>query len=95
MPVLVWNVITNLLSLNVKTNRVAKKFVDTDATRFTMRLHKVGFSVHKVRSEIYWLEALWKEAQIKTLSPFIHRCFGVFLCSHSTAKRYRQETWTR
>ena len=44
-------------------------FLDTEDARFTLRLHKVGTPVHKIRSEIYWLKALWNEAQIKTLSP--------------------------
>ena len=57
-------------------------FVDTDAVQFTMRLHKVGSSVHKVRSEIYWLEALWKEARIKTLAP-VPGCDGEMVQSIS------------
>ena len=44
-------------------------FLDTEDTRFTLRLHRVGTSVHKIRSEIYWLKALWNTSRIKTLSP--------------------------
>jgi Ser/Thr protein kinase RdoA (MazF antagonist) len=48
-------------------------FLDTEDTRFTLRLHRAGTSVHKIRSEIYWLNALWDNAQIKTLSPVTGR----------------------
>lgn len=44
-------------------------FVDTEDARFTMRIYRVGTSIHKIRSEIYWLQALWNNGQIKTLSP--------------------------
>lgn len=44
-------------------------FVDTEKARFTLRLHQAETSLDKVRSEIYWLNALWNEAGIKTLSP--------------------------
>ena len=48
-------------------------FLDAEDTRFTLRLHRTGTSVHKIRSEIYWLNALWDNAQIKTLSPVTGR----------------------
>ena len=44
-------------------------FLDTEDARFTMRLHRAGTSIHEIRSKIYWLEALWNKARIKTLSP--------------------------
>ena len=44
-------------------------FLDTEDARFTMRLHRSGTSIHEIRSKIYWLEALWNKARIKTLSP--------------------------
>lgn len=44
-------------------------FVDTADARFTMRIYRAGMPIHKIRSEIYWLKALWNNGQIKTLSP--------------------------
>lgn len=44
-------------------------FLDTEDARFTLRLYRAGTPVHKIRSEIYWLKALWNNGQIKTLSP--------------------------
>ena len=44
-------------------------FVDTADARFTLRLHRAGTDVDQVRSKIYWLQALWNEASIRTLSP--------------------------
>ncbi|MYC74142.1 phosphotransferase [Candidatus Poribacteria bacterium] len=44
-------------------------FVDTEDAQFTLRLYRAGTPVHKIRSEIYWLKALWNNGQIKTLSP--------------------------
>ena len=44
-------------------------FLDAEDTRFTLRLHRAGTAVNKIRSEIYWLKVLWDKAQIKTLSP--------------------------
>lgn len=44
-------------------------FVDTDDTRFTLRIYRAGTSVDKIRSEIFWLQALWNKEGIKTLSP--------------------------
>ena len=43
-------------------------FVDIGDARFTLRIHRAGTSVHKIRSEIYWLKALWNKGRIKTLS---------------------------
>ncbi|MCG9134214.1 phosphotransferase [Candidatus Poribacteria bacterium] len=44
-------------------------FFNTEDTRFTLRIHRAGTSIHEIRSKIYWLEALWSEGHIKTLSP--------------------------
>ena len=44
-------------------------FLDTADARFTLRLYRAGTSIDKIRSEIYWLQALWNQARIKTLSP--------------------------
>ena len=44
-------------------------FVDTADARFTLRLHRAGTDVHQIRSKIYWLQALWDKAHIKTLAP--------------------------
>ena len=44
-------------------------FLETEDARFTLRLHRAGTAIDKIRSEIYWLQALWNEAGIKTLSP--------------------------
>ena len=44
-------------------------FVDTEDARFTLRIYRAGTDIHKIRSEIYWLKALWNNGQVKTLSP--------------------------
>ncbi len=44
-------------------------FLDTEDARFTLRLYQVGTAIDKIRSEIYWLNALRDKARIKTLSP--------------------------
>ena len=44
-------------------------FLETQDARFTMRLYRAGTAIDKIRSEIYWLQALWNKARIKTLSP--------------------------
>ena len=44
-------------------------FLDSEGARFTLRIHRAGTSVHKIRSEIYWLKALWNKGRIRTLSP--------------------------
>ena len=48
-------------------------FVGAKDARFTLRLYRAGTAVDKIRSEIYWLQALWKEARIKTLFPVAGR----------------------
>ena len=48
-------------------------FLHTEDTQFTLRIHQAGTSVHKIRSEIYWLNALSDKAHIKTLSPVLGR----------------------
>ena len=44
-------------------------FLNTEDARFTLRIYQAETSVHKILSEIYWLNALWDNGQIKTLSP--------------------------
>ena len=44
-------------------------FLDTEDARFTLRIYRAGTSIDKIRSEVYWLKALWNNGQIKTLSP--------------------------
>ena len=48
-------------------------FLDTEDARFTLRLYRAGTPIHKIRSEIHWLQALWNKEQIKTLSPVAGR----------------------
>ena len=48
-------------------------FLDTQDARFTMRLYRAGTAIDKIRSEIYWLQALWNKALIKTLFPVAGR----------------------
>ena len=48
-------------------------FLNTENARFTLRIYQAGTSVHKIRSEIYWLTALGDKARIKTLSPVAGR----------------------
>ena len=43
-------------------------FLNTENARFTLRIYQAGTSIDKIRSEIYWLQALWNKAEIKTLS---------------------------
>ena len=44
-------------------------FLHTEDARFTLRLYRAGTAIDKIRSEIYWLQALWNQAGIRTLSP--------------------------
>ena len=44
-------------------------FLHTEDARFTLRIYQAGTPIDKIRSEIYWLQALWNQASIKTLSP--------------------------
>ena len=44
-------------------------FLHTEDARFTLRLYRAGTSIDKIRSEVYWLKALWNTGRIKTLSP--------------------------
>ena len=44
-------------------------FLDTEDARFTLRIYRAGTSIDKIRSEVYWLKALWNTGRIKTLSP--------------------------
>ena len=44
-------------------------FLNTEDARFTLRIYRAGTSIDKIRSEVYWLKALWNTGRIKTLSP--------------------------
>lgn len=44
-------------------------FLDTEDAQFTLRLYRAGTPIDKIRSEIYWLQALWNEASVSTLAP--------------------------
>lgn len=44
-------------------------FLEAEDARFTLRLYRAGTSIHEIRSEIYWLQALWNTGRVKTLSP--------------------------
>ena len=48
-------------------------FLHTEDARFTLRIYQAGTAIDKIRSETYWLKALWNEASIKTLSPVLGR----------------------
>ena len=43
-------------------------FLRTENAQFTLRIYQAGTAIDKIRSEIYWLQALWNKARIKTLS---------------------------
>ena len=55
-------------------------FLHTEDTRFTLRIYQAGTSIDKIRSEIYWLQALWNEASIRTLSPVPGRDGEIIQC---------------
>ena len=44
-------------------------FLEAGDARFTLRLYRAGTSIHEIRSEVYWLQALWNTGRVKTLSP--------------------------
>ena len=44
-------------------------FLHTADARFTLRIYRAETSIHKIRSEIHWLKALWDKGRIKTLAP--------------------------
>ena len=48
-------------------------FLETEDARFTLRLYRAGTPIHEIRSEIYWLQALWNTGRVKTLSPVLGR----------------------
>ena len=56
-------------------------FLDTKDARFTLRLYRAGTAIDKIRSEIYWLQALWNEASIRTLSPVPGRDGEMIQCA--------------
>ena len=55
-------------------------FLEAEGTRFTLRLHRAGTSIHEIRSKIYWLEALWNKGRVKTLSPVAGRDGEMLQC---------------
>ena len=55
-------------------------FLQAEDTRFTLRLHRAGTSIHEIRSKIYWLEALWNKGRVKTLSPVAGRDGEMLQC---------------
>ncbi|RKU20971.1 hypothetical protein C6500_07475 [Candidatus Poribacteria bacterium] len=55
-------------------------FLDAEDARFTLRLYRAGTSVHEIRSEVYWLQALWNTGRVKTLSPVPGRDGGMIQC---------------
>lgn len=55
-------------------------FVDTEDARFTLRLYRAGTSIYEIRSEIYWLQALWNRERVKTLSPVAGRDGQMIQC---------------
>ena len=48
-------------------------FLHAEDARFTLRLYRAGTSIDKIRSEIYWLQALWNTGRITILSPVAGR----------------------
>ncbi len=67
-------------------------FVDTADARFTMRIYRAGTPIHKIRSAIYWLKALWNNGQIKTLSPVPGRDGEMIQCISLTDQPSRYAT---
>ncbi|MCY3724775.1 MAG: phosphotransferase [Candidatus Poribacteria bacterium] len=67
-------------------------FVETADARFTMRIYRAGTSIHKIRSEIYWLKALWNNGHIKTLSPVPGRDGEMVQCISPTDQPSRYAT---
>ena len=55
-------------------------FLHTADARFTLRIYQAGTSIDKIRSEIYWLKALWNTGQIKTLAPVLGRDGEMIQC---------------
>ena len=55
-------------------------FLEAGDTRFTLRLHRAGTSIHEIRSKVYWLEALWNKGRVKTLSPVAGRDGEMLQC---------------
>ncbi|MXV82815.1 phosphotransferase [Candidatus Poribacteria bacterium] len=67
-------------------------FVYAADARFTLRLYRAGTPVHKIRSEIYWLKALWNNGHIKTLSPVPGRDGEMVQCISPTDQPSRYAT---
>ena len=55
-------------------------FLEAGDARFTLRLYRAGTSIHEIRSEVYWLQALWNTGRVKTLSPVPGRDGEVIQC---------------
>ena len=55
-------------------------FLHTEDARFTLRIYQAGTSIDKIRSEIYWLKALWDKGQIRTLAPVRGRNGEIIQC---------------
>jgi Ser/Thr protein kinase RdoA (MazF antagonist) len=55
-------------------------FFHTEDARFTLRIYQAGTSIDKIRSEIYWLKALWDKGQIRTLAPVRGRNGEIIQC---------------
>ncbi len=55
-------------------------FLDAGDARFTLRLYRAGTSVHEIRSEVYWLQALWNTGRVRTLSPVSGRDGEMIQC---------------
>ena len=55
-------------------------FLHTADARFTLRIYRAGTAIDKIRSEIYWLKALWDKGRIKSLSPVPGRDAEIIQC---------------
>lgn len=55
-------------------------FLYAEDARFTLRLYRAGTSIHEIRSEVYWLQALWNTGRLKTLSLVPGRDGEVIQC---------------
>ena len=67
-------------------------FLDAGDARFTLRLYRAGTSVHEIRSEVYWLQALWNTECVKTLSPMPGRDGEMIQCVSPNALPSRYAT---
>ena len=67
-------------------------FLEAEDTRFTLRLHRAGTSIHEIRSKIYWLETLWNKGRVKTLSAVAGRDGEMLQCITPNALPSRYAT---